>query len=222
MKHYLFKSVFFSVTVFSLLTFGSTAIRSQNVQTKPELCAAGFCIGENEETVKTKLQDFSPRYDNERQQPKYFFYNEYGTQVMSLTAFSKERPHLIVGIEVFAVDESYQKKHFQMKDTAAFTTESGFFIGLRASASSMIFGVPNATGPKEVIKKKGKPETDEKPAKIRILRYKFNEMNPNQANLGAYTAEYRFYKNNLRRLILVVDTDFDSALNLAKSKSASN
>jgi hypothetical protein len=178
------------------------------------LCAAGFCLGENEETVKAKLQGYSPRYDNERQQPKYFFYNEYGNQVMSVTAQSKERPHLIVGIEVFAVDETYQKKHFQMKDTAAFTSESGFFIGLRPSAGSMVFGVPNATGPKDVIKKKGQPATDEKPDKVRILRYKSEEVqkleaqeaNLNRVNFGSYTAEYRFYKNNLRRIILAIDT----------------
>jgi hypothetical protein len=101
-----------------------------------------------------------------------------------------------------------------MKDTAAFTSESGFFIGLRPSATSMIFGAPNATGPKEVIKKKGQPVSDEKPDKVRILRYKLTvvkkleaqEANANRVNFGAYTAEYRFYKNNLRRIILAVDT----------------
>jgi hypothetical protein len=213
MKNNLLKTVFFTITLFSLIILAGISARAQ--MTQPELCVANFCLAENEETVKTKLQGFSPRYDNERQQPKYFFYNEYGNQVMSLTAQSKERPFLIVGIEVFAVDETYQKKHFQMKDTAAFTSESGFFIGLRPSATSMIFGAPNATGPKEVIKKKGQPVSDEKPDKIRILRYKLNdvkklesqEANSNRINFGTYTAEYRFHKNNLRRLILAVETN---------------
>jgi len=230
MKNHLLKSVFFSITFFSLITFAVTATRSQTTQRDPELCAAGFCIGENEETVKAKLLGFSPRYDNELQRPKYFFYNEYGDQVMSITAYSQERPHLVVGIEVFGVDESYQKKHFQMKNTAAFTTESGFFIGLRPSATSMMFGIPNSTGPKEVIKKKGKPETDEKPDKLRILRYKFSEAknletpeaNANQVNFSSYTAEYRFYKNNLRRLIISGNPNPDSASNLSKPKNASN
>lgn len=212
MKNNSLKSVFLTITFFSLIILATTSVLAQTTQ--PELCVAGFCLAENEETVKTKLQGFSPSYDNERQQPKYFFYNEYGNQVMSVTVHSKERPFLITGIEVFAVDESYQKKHFQMKDTAAFTSESGFFIGLRPSTSSMIFGVPNATGPKEVIKKKGQPATDEKPDKLRILRYKFGEVkkleaqeaNLNRVNFGSYTAEYRFYKNNLRRLIIAVDT----------------
>jgi hypothetical protein len=213
MKNHLLKSVFFTVTFFSLIIFAAAAVRSQTRQPNPELCAAGFCIGENEEAVKAKLQGFSPRYDNELQRPKYFFYNEFGDQVMSITAYSKERPHLLVGIEVFGVDQSYRTKHFQMKNTAAFTTESGFFIGLRPSATSMIFGVPNSTGPKEVIKKKGKPVVDEKPDKFRILRYKFGEVkrfgtpeaNSNKVNFNSYTAEYRFYKKNLRRLIIAAD-----------------
>lgn len=213
MKNNLSKSVFLTITFFSLIILADSSVRAQTMQ--PELCVAGFCLAENEEAVKTKLQSFSPRYDNERQQPKYFFYNEYGNQVMAITAQSKERPFLIVGIEVFAVDETYQKKHFQMKDTAAFTSESGFFIGLRPSTTSMIFGVPNATGPKEVIKKKGQPVSDEKPDKVRILRYKLGEVkkleaqeaNSNRVNFGAYTAEYRFHKNNLRRLILAVETN---------------
>ena len=215
MKNNLLKSLFLKITFFSLIILAGTSVRAQ--MTQPELCVDNFCLAENEKTVKTKLQGFSPRYDNERQQPKYFFYNEYGNQVMSVTAQSKERPFLIVGTEVFAVDETYQKKHFQLKDTAAFTSESGFFIGMRPSTSSMIFGVPNVTGPKEVIKKKGQPVTDEKPDKVRILRYKLGEVkkleaqeaNLSRVNFGSYTAEYRFHKNNLRRLILAVDTTSD-------------
>lgn len=206
----LLKFAFLTIAFWSLIFFTDISVRSQTNQ--PELCVAGFCLGENEQTVKAKLRDYSPRYDNERQQPKYFFYNEYGTQVMALTTLSKERLFLIVGIEVFAVDDSYQKKHFQMKDTAAFTSDSGFFIGRRPSATSMIFGVPNMTGPKDVIKRQGQPATDEKPEKVRILRYKFGEVkkledqetNLNGVNFGSYTAEYRFYKNNLRRIILAV------------------
>jgi hypothetical protein len=78
MKNNLFKSAFFAITFFSLVIFADTSVRSQTTQ--PELCVAGFCLGDKEETVKAKLQGFSPRFDNERQQPKYFFYNEYGTQ----------------------------------------------------------------------------------------------------------------------------------------------
>ena len=116
MKNNLLKSVFFTVAFFSLFILAGISVPAQTME--PELCVANFCLAEDEEKVKTKLQGSSPRYDNERQHPKYFFYNEYGNQVMSVTTQSKERPFLIVGIEVFAVDESYQKKHFQLKDTA--------------------------------------------------------------------------------------------------------
>lgn len=214
MKNNRYKSVVFAIAFFALIIIADTSARSQTTQSEPEQCVAGFCLGQDEASAKALLQGYSPRYDNERQLPKYFFYNEYGNQVMSITAYSKERPYLIVGIEMFAVDQSYQTKHYQMKNTAAFTTESGFFLGLRPSTTSMIFGVPNSTGPKEVIKKKGQPAIDEKPDKLRILRYKFGEVKkleapdnkPKDINFGAYTAEYRFYKNNLRRLILAVDT----------------
>lgn len=209
------KSVFMTLAFFVLTIIGGSSVSAQKAPAAPELCVAGFCLGAGEEAVKAKLQGFSPRYDNERRQPKYFFYNEYGNQVLAVTALSKERPFLIVGVEVFAVDESYQTKHYQMKDTAAFTTESGFFIGLRPSTGSMIFGVPNSSGPKEIIKKKGQPDSDEKPEKFRILRYKLaavEELETPDAKakniaFGAYTAEYRFYKNSLRHLIIAVDTN---------------
>ncbi len=214
MKNNRLKTVFFTITFFILIILADISVCSQATRPEPELCVASFCLGENEGTVKAKLQGYLPRYDSQLYQPKYFFYNEYGNQLMSITAYSKQRPFLIVGIEMFAVDESYQTKHYQMKDTAAFTTESGFFIGLRPSTTSMVFGIPNSTGPKEVIKKKGQPDTDEKPDKLRIMRYKFGEVkkleaqeaNANKVNFGSYTAEYRFYKSNLRRLILAVDT----------------
>jgi hypothetical protein len=77
----------------------------------------------------------------------------------------------------------------------------------------MVFGIPNSSGPKEVLKKKGQPGSDEKPEKIRFLRYQFPEVkklealekNLNGINFGSYTAEYRFYKNSLRRLIIAVN-----------------
>lgn len=216
------KTVFWATTFFTLLTFGGISARAQSTRPDPDLCASNFCLGETEDAVKTKLQGFSPRFDNPQQQPKYFFYNEYGNQVLSLTAYSKERPYLLVSIEVFGVDDTYTTKHFQLKDTAAFTTESGFFIGLRPSASSMIFGVPNATGPKDIANKKGKPDTDETPDKVRVFRYKLGdvkkldsqEANTKSVKFGSYTAEYRFYKNRLRHYILAVDA---SAQTTAKS-----
>lgn len=187
----------FTFTILFVLIVGLSTF----AQVAPEKTVAGFSLLQNEEAAKTALQGYSPRYETDTALPKYFFYNEYGNQVLVLTASSRERPHLIVGIEVFGVDQTYQKKHYQLKSIGAFMSESGFFLGDRASAGSMIFGVPNRTGAKDVIKKKGAPQSDVKNGKIRTLRYDNRD-----AQTGRYTAEYQFYKNRLSRFSLVAET----------------
>lgn len=209
MKNHLLKSAFLSVVFVLMLSVNP--IFSQTAS-KPELSVAGFRLGD-EGTSKEKLKGYSPRYDNEFSQPKYFFYNEFGTQVMTLTAQSKERPFLIVGIEVFAVGESYQKKHFQMKGVNSFVSESGFYIGEKPSATSLLFAVPNVTGAKDVVGKLGAPSSDEKEdKKVRILNYQLNEIKGlgkdvknRDVNFNAYTAQYRFVKNRLRRFSIAIE-----------------
>ncbi len=220
MKNILLKSVFFWLTSFILIGFPYSSVLSQTTEPKPELCVAGICIGDNEEKVKTLFQNYSPRYDNELRQPKYYFYNNYGNQVMAITAHSKEYPYVIVGIEAFAVGESYQKTHYQMKEINSFITESGFFIGARPSVTSMLFGIPNVTKPKRVIKKKGLPVMDEKIKKIRTIRYQIDavkELETQAAaakniNFGSYAAEYRFVKNKLRRFSISVNAPAPAAV----------
>ena len=213
MKNNLMKSIFFAILCCALIGSAASSASSQTTQSEPEMSVAGLRLGDGE-SAQAILQNYSPRYDNDLSQPRYFFYNGYGNQVMTVTAHSKERPFLIVAVEVFAVGESYQKKHFQMKETNSFMSESGFFIGARPSAKSLIFAIPNVTGPKEVIKKAGQPQADEKSDKVRTLRYEFGAVKELEAqeaklkdiNFGAYTAEYRFYKNKLRRFIIAVKT----------------
>lgn len=209
----------FSVFFFILLAFSSIAAQAQSVS--PELSVSGFRLGEETENAK-RLQNYSPRYDGETGQPKYLFYNEYGTQVLSLTALSKERPFLLVRLEVFAVGKSYQHKHYQLKDTGFFVTESGFFIGERPSAASMLFAVANVTEAKDVIGKKGAPQSDEKDGKARTISYRLNaagesvagqaqfkkaslDSPPAPTSAGFYQAEYRFVKNRLRRFSFSID-----------------
>jgi len=213
MKNILLKSVFFGLTSFILIGFAYSSVLSQTTEPKPELCVAGICIGDNEEKVKTLFQNYSPRYDNELRQPKYYFYNNYGNQVMAVTAHSKEQPYVIVGIEAFAVGNSYQKTHYQMKELNSFITESGFFIGARPSLTSMLFAIPNVTKPKGIIKKKGLPVVDEKIKKVRTIRYQIDEVkeletqaaHAKNINFGSYAAEYRFVKNKLRRFSISVN-----------------
>ena len=211
MKNYLLKFAFLSAAAL-ILSFTVVSNYSQTPAVKVELSVAGFRLGD-EETAKTTLQNYSPRYDNELKQPKYFFYNEYGTQVMAITTLSRERPFLVVGIEVFAVGESYLNKHFQLKEFNSFGSGLGFFIGEKPSATSLLFAVANVTGPKEVIKKLGSPEADEKADKTRTLIYRISELNDLKAreskskgvNFGAYTAHYHFVKNRLRRFSIAVE-----------------
>ncbi|HEV8157947.1 MAG TPA: hypothetical protein VGP58_02875 [Pyrinomonadaceae bacterium] len=215
MKNILLKSVFFGLISFIFIGFACSSVLSQTTEPKPELCVAGICLGDNGEKVKTILQNYSPRYDNELHQPKYYFYNNYGNQVMAITAHSKEQPYVIVGIEAFAVGESYQKTHYQMKELNSFITESGFFIGARPSFKSMMFAIPNVTKAKGIIKKKGLPAMDEKIKKVRTIRYQIDrvkELETQEAadtkkiDFGSYTAEYRFVKNKLRRFSIAVNT----------------
>ncbi len=212
MKNYLLKLAFFSAAAF-VLSVSTVSIWSQTPAATPELSVAGFKLGD-EETAKKMLQGYSPRYDNERSQPKYFFYNEYGTQVMTITCFSRERPFLVVGVEVFAVGESYQNKHYQMKSVNSFVSASGFYIGEKPSAKSLIFAIPNVTSAKEIIKKLGTPEADEKTAqKVRVLRYRLDKVPEIETpaaknkgiNYGVYTAQFRFVKNRLRRFSIAVE-----------------
>ena len=210
-------SISISISFFILLVFSGIAAQAQSAL--PELSVSGFRLGEEAENAK-RLQKFSPCYDEQTGQPKYLFYNEYGTQVLALTALSKERPFLLVRLEVFAVGKSYQQKHYQLKDTAFFVTESGFFIGERPSTTSMLFAVANVTGAKDVIGKKGAPQSDEKDDKTRTIFYRFNTAGDSvaggaqfkEAALGAapistefYKAEYRFIKNRLRRFSFSID-----------------
>lgn len=206
MKNNLMKSVFFTALFFAVMMCAASFASAQTAS--PELSVAGIPLGD-EAAAKAILQTYSPRYDNDLARPTYYFYNGYGNQVMAVTALSKERPFLVVAVEAFAVGESYQKKHYQMKETNSFMSESGFFIGAKPSATSLIFGVPNVTGPKEVMKKKGAPQADEKTEKnVRTLRYQINsvgELKSKDVNFGAYTAEYRFYKNKLSRYRIAVE-----------------
>ncbi len=213
MKNNLITSIFYAFLCGVLIVTAASSASAQTTQSEPELGVAGLRLGD-EESAKNILQNYTPRYETDLSQPKYFFYNNYGTQVMTVSAYSKERPFLIVGVEVFSVGESYQKKHFQMKETNSFMSESGFFIGARPSTTSLMFAIPNVTDPNEVVKKKGKPQADEKSGKVRTLRYQFGTVKKLEAqeaklkdvNFGAYTAEYRFYKDKLNRFSIAVNT----------------
>jgi hypothetical protein len=197
----------FSLAVFFTVFCSPAALT--NAQTKkhaPELSVAGIELG-NRESAKKLLSKYTPRigYDGKA---TYWFYNKFGTQVMTLTAASKDDPFFITEIEVFAVDQNYKNKHFVANDFGFFVTESGIFIGYRQSAFSMIVGVPNAgredrIGPKDVIRKKGQPRERVKEQKLE--RFTYHAANVPAADGNAdYEARYQFYKNQLNRFSIKI------------------
>lgn len=125
---------------------------AQEKNALPELSVAGVKLADRE-SAKAFLSGYSARKTDDGR-AVYYFYNEYGTQVMKLTAASAEEPYFITEIEVFAVGKSYQTEHYVADDLGVFSTESNIFIGFKQSASSLLFGTSNKTGPKEIVRKK--------------------------------------------------------------------
>lgn len=180
---------------------------AQEAKIAPEMSVAGARL--NDETSgKAFLGNFSATRD-EQNRPVYYFYNEFGTEVMKLTAFSEARPHLIIAAEVYRVGESYQKKHYVLRDKSSFMTESGFFVGERQTAKSLLFAIAEITDPKELVKKKGEPTEDVKEDKKQTITYKFDEKSfpasEGAMKIAAYTAVYEFRGKRLRKFSLSVE-----------------
>jgi hypothetical protein len=187
--------------VIAVLGFNALA---QGANTLPELSVAGIKLGDRE-SAKAFLNGYSLRKGADGRFA-YFFYNSLGTQVMKLTAQSAEEPYFITEIEVFSVGRSYLEQHYVAKDLGAFTTESGIFIGQKASVSSVMFGVPNRIGPKDVVKKKGEPTNREKTGKDESIIYALANMKLPAGEFD-YTARYEFSKNKLKKFSLKISSD---------------
>lgn len=188
--------------IFALLFFTASA-SAQTVgaapagqRPAPERSIAGVKLND-EVSGRAFLAGYSFRRD-EANRPVYYFYDEYGTQVLALTAQSPERRFLIARAEVFRVGRDYMKTYYVLKDTS-FTSESGFFLGNRSSAASLIFGVPNRTSVKKLIEKKGTPDARTKNGKIETLIYNFAASPAGDVAAGAYRAEYVFVGGKLDR-----------------------
>jgi hypothetical protein len=188
------------VGVIAVLGFCALA---QEKNASPELSVAGVKLGDRD-SAKAFLAGYSPR-KGEDGRAYYFFYNSYGTQVMKLTAASAEDQYFITEIEVFVVGRSYQEKHYVANDLGAFTTEGGIFIGQKASVSSVVFGVPNRIGPKDVVRKQGEPTKREKTGKDETIIYALANMNLAGGEFDYY-AGYEFSKNKLKKFILKISS----------------
>ncbi len=192
--------------------FAIIAVQAQERQhSTPEMGVAGLKLGDRE-SGKKFLRLYQPRTDQDGR-PKYYFYNGRGTTVMKVTAASGEDPYFVTEIEVFDVGESYQERHYFLKDIGHFVTESGIFIGFRQTgkglALALIVGVPNVgrsniIGPKDVIRRKGEPDDQTVNDKEIIFNYSGLSVKIDDVDYK-YSAFYRFYKRELKRFIFKIE-----------------
>lgn len=190
-----------------ILVFSATiSLNAQENRTLPEMNIAGIQLND-EASGKAFLSKYAPR-TGENGQPVYYFYNKYATEVLKLTAFSNKQPHLIVGVEVYSVGKNYREQHFQINETTSFATESNFFVGVRQSAKSLLFGVAEKTDKEKVIKLKGKPDDIVKVEKRETLTYKLNDVEilrqGKTVKIPRYIAVYEFYKDKLKKMSISI------------------
>lgn len=162
----------------------------------PEMSISGVKLND-EASGRAFLAGYSFRRDEARR-PVYYFYDKYGTQVLALTAYSPERRFLITAAEIFRVGRDYKKTYYVLEDVP-FQSESGFFLGDRPSAISLIFGVPNRVDVKKLIARKGMPDERAKKGKIETLRYTFAATPAGDVPAGEYKAEYVFVGGKLNK-----------------------
>lgn len=184
--------LFFLIALLSAIALAQNKPMDQSV--------AGLRLGDRG-SGKAFLSDFSPRM-TEGPQPRYYFYNKNADTVMKVTAASAEDRYFITDIEVYAVDNTYRSRHYQLEKIAHFTTESGIFIGWKQSgkgiAATLIIGVPYPLGvssvePKTVITRFGEPTSRNKDKKAETLDYRRDTAS------GVQTAHYEFRKGRLER-----------------------
>ncbi len=208
----------FSAFFLLLQVVNFSTAQAQESKQKPEMSVVGIELGNRESAKKYLLPGHAPRVQEDGK-ASYFFYNEWGTQVMRLTVASVDDPYFITEIEVFSVGETYSKRHYQDKEHGLMMTENGIFIGFRQTAMNLIVGIrnagkPNMIGPGEVIDLKGEPKERVKAEENReVLTYEISDIKLSDENLTAnYEARYEFYKKKLKR--------FSLKINLEKEKLA--
>ncbi len=179
---------------------------SAAAQKTPDFSVAGVRLGDRA-SAREFLEGYSARRDAENR-PVFMFYNKNGTEVLKFVAVSEEDSYFIIEIEIFTVGRSYQERFYIANKFDSFETENGIFLGLRQSATSLIFGIPNRIGPKDLVKKKGEPKARGKKDKRDVLSYETIGVEiANEANKFNYSASYEFYKSTLKKISLKISGD---------------
>ncbi len=194
------------IWLFALIAvFGFSALaqeKSENI----DLSISGVKLGDRV-SAKAFLEGYSFRR-GEDGRPNFLFYNKTGTEVLKLVPVSAEDLYFITEIEIFMVGQSYQNTLYVAEKIDSFETENGIFLGLRQSATSLLFGVPNKIGPKDLVRKKGEPTERGKKEKRDVLTYKSNNLEiAGETDKYNYSASYEFYKSTLKKITLKISTD---------------
>lgn len=156
------------------------------------------------------------QYGEENGAAVYYFYNSRVTSVLKLTAADMADPYFLTAIEVFAISDKYQGRHFVADDIGTFQTESGVFVGFRQSgkgiALAMIVGIPNISrdsiiGPKDMVGMKGEPDERVPEDNAERIVYRVEKVNvPDGAGRDfRYTGQYRFSGKRLRRFSMTIE-----------------
>jgi hypothetical protein len=174
------------------------------------MSVAGIRLGDRA-SAEVLLSKYAPTTD-ENGRPAFYFYNGYADQVMKVVSAASDDLYFITEITVFGVNESYQRRHFQLKKTSHFITESKIFIGWRQSVGSMLLfpGVSRdeMIGPKDLVKKKGEPTARFKEGDQEIVAYTLpavettDESAATKTRRFSYSASFEFYKNKLTKFSL--------------------
>ena len=192
---------------------------AQSTAERPEMTVNGIELG-NRESAEKVLGEYAPTFGDDGR-PNYYFYNKYATQVLRAAAASFDDPYFVTEIEVYAVGKSYQRKHFQLKDTGFFKSESGIFIGYRQSAISLLSGFAigvnnpggkNRVGPKTVENRIGEPDERISEEGKEIFKYGPIDVSLSDSGKADYRALYEFRKSKLRRFMLEIDTGPDAKI----------
>ena len=182
-------------------------VSAQERTASPDMSVAGLKLGDRE-SGKAFLSEYQPRMADGG--PAYYFYNKNADTVMKVTVASDDDRFFVTGIEVFAVDEKYRSRHFQLDKIGHFITESGIFIGWKQSgkgiAATLIIGVPyplgvNSIGQKEVVARFGEPQERKKTGDDETLDYRLASIVvPNAGGRSwGYTSHFEFHKHDLQR-----------------------
>lgn len=193
------------LAVFVIFQFATVfSVRAKFSKSAPEMSVSGLELG-NREKAKAFL---SPGYGvrvGEDGRPTYYFYNKFGSQVMKLTAASFDDPYFLTEIEVFAVGEKYQERHFQAEAIRYFETENDIFVGFKNSTMYFFAGVKNTGSrneitPKDVVELKGELSGRADTEKNReVLSYNIADIKvPGEKMTANYQASYEFYKKKLK------------------------